>query len=135
MATKLPTYRNTGEVWDLELSQGATFGPVRHTLTNPDGSPVDLTGCVARGQVRRTALATEVLAEFVIGYAPDRTEGWYTFGLTDEQTAALTAGEKLTDAASTYAYDVELEDALGQVWRLLRGTLRVQAEVTREATP
>ena len=127
----LPTYRNTGERWDWELSQGASFGPVRHALRNPDGTLVDLTGCIVRGQVRRNPASPTVVAEFGIAYAPVRTDGWYEFSLTDTDTAAMTAGARVDDTASTYAYDIELVDATGRVFRLLYGALRLRAEVTR----
>jgi hypothetical protein len=137
MTTSLPKARNTGVRWDHELRQGATWGPFKHTLRNPSttfgvpGTLVDLTDCILRGQVRRKALDATVVATFNITYASPRTLGWYTFGLTDEQTAAITCGDKLTDAASLYEYDVELEDAAGNVMCLLYGDIRVKAEVTR----
>lgn len=137
MTTSLPKARNTGVRWDHELRQGATWGPFKHTLRNPSttegvpGTLVDLTGCTVRGQVRRKALDATVVASFNVTYASPRTDGWYTFGLTDEQTAAITCGDKLSDAASLYEYDVELEDAAGQVMCLLYGDIRVKAEVTR----
>lgn len=139
MTTKLPKYANTGRRWDHEMRQGGTWGPFKHTLRNPDvspgvpGAPIDLTGCTLRGQVRRKALDATVVATMNITYASPRTLGWYTFSLTDEQTAAITCGDKLTDAASLYEYDVELEDASGQVFCLLYGDIRVKAEVTRPA--
>lgn len=132
MATsQLDKARNTGTRWDHEMRQGATWGPFKHTLRNPDQTLVDLTGCTLRGQMRRKALDGTLVAAFNITYASPRTLGWYTFGLTDEQTAAITCGDKLADPASLYEYDVELEDAAGQVMCLLWGEIRVKAEVTR----
>ena len=62
---------------DLELVQGATFGPVKHTLKNPDGTPVDLAGATLRGQVRRKASDPVVAASFVFTNAAPAT-GSYT---------------------------------------------------------
>jgi hypothetical protein len=120
-----------GERLDLELHQGASLLPVRHTLNNPDNTPVDLTGYLVRGQIRKTALATTVVADFACTFASPRTLGWYEFSLTDEQTAAITCGPKITDPDSLYEYDIELEDAAGNVRCTLWGLVRVKAGATR----
>jgi len=121
---------NLGERLDLEVRQGSTLGPIRHELTNPDEAPVDLTGCVVRGQVRRKALATSVVAQFDVSI-PDPLAGAYEFGLTDEVTATIPCGDTIADAASLYEWDMELEDALGRVQCTFYGAFRVKAEVTR----
>lgn len=115
---------------DLELVQGATFGPVTHTLKNPDGTPVDLTGATLRGQVRRKASDPVVAASFVCTSAAPTT-GRYTFELSAASTAALAAGDTLVATASLYEYDIELLDTLGRVLPLLYGSLKVFREVTR----
>lgn len=129
MATKVSTL---GERLDLELHQGASLLPVRHTLLQSDGTtPVDLTGYQVRGQIRRTALDAAVVATFQCQLAPDPTLGYYQFSLTDEQTAAITCGPKITDAASLYEWDIELEDPAGNVRCTFSGLVRVKAGVTR----
>jgi hypothetical protein len=131
MAT-LPKISTLGERLPLELHQGASLPPVRHTLLQADGiTPVDLTGYQVRGQIRRTALDTVVVAEFIAQLAPDPTEGWYQFSLTDEQTAAIPCGPKLADPASLYEWDMEIEDPAGNVRCTFYGTVRVNAGVTR----
>lgn len=121
-----------GERLDLELHQGASLLPVRHTLLQPDGvTPLDLTGYVARGQIRRKALDATVVATFTTRIAPTPTEGWYEFLLTDEQTQAITCGDKLTDPESLYEWDMELEDPLGDVRCTFSGAVRVKAGTTR----
>ena len=128
----VPTKISTlGEKLDLELHQGASLLPVRHTLLKPDTTPVDLTGATARGQIRKTALASTVVADFVTRIAPIATDGWYEFWLTDETTAAITCGDKLTDPESTYEYDIEVEDAAGNVRATLYGAVRIKAGATR----
>lgn len=49
-----------GERMNLLLQQGATFGPIVATMTNPDLSPVNLTGCTIFGSVRKTAASTTI---------------------------------------------------------------------------
>lgn len=127
----LPKVTTLGERLDLELHQGASLLPVRHTLLNPNGTPVDLTGAVVRGQIRRKALDVAIVVSFNTRVAPVPTEGWYEFSLSDEQTQAITCGDKLTDPASLYEWDMEVEDALGDVRCTFYGTLRVKAGTTR----
>ena len=120
-----------GERRDLLIRQGADFGPITETLTNPDGSPVDLTGCLCRGQIRRTPDDPEIVAEFVFEIAADPTTGVVIWGLPNTVTAALPAGATVRDAASQYVYDQEIEDAAGRIipWRY--GAALVHREVTR----
>jgi hypothetical protein len=120
-----------GERLDLELHQGASLLPVRHTLKNPDGTLVNLTGCTPRGQIRKKALDATVVATFAMTLAPVPTDGWYEFSLTDEQTQAIPCGDKITDQASTYEYDIELEFATGEVRCTFFGIVRVHAGATR----
>lgn len=125
-----------GERRDLELHQGASLRPVRQYLTRratPDAepTPVNLTGAQVRGQIRRTALASEIVASFGTRIATDPTEGWIEFWLTDEQTAAIPAGPELTAPESVYEYDIEVEDADGNVDVTLSGAVRIRAGVTR----
>lgn len=129
MATA-PSIGSIGERLDLVIKQGSTFGPMSNTLTNPDGSAVDLTACVVRGQIRRKALDASIVASFVCTIT-DADEGQYEFGLTDEVTAAITAGELPSVPASKYVYDMELEDSVGRVIPLLYGNVTVMREVTR----
>ena len=120
-----------GERRDLLIRQGADFGPITETLTNPDGSPVDLTGCLCRGQIRRTADDPEIVAEFVFEIAADPKTGVVTWGLPNAVTSALTAGASVKDPVSQYVYDQEIEDAAGRIipWRY--GSALVHREVTR----
>ena len=134
--TKLDKVSTLGERLELELHQGASLLPVRHVVRTlvdgqPEGLPVDLTGYQGRGQIRRTALDADVVANFDIAFAPNRTDGWYQFSLTDEVTAAIPCGPKLTDPASLYEFDIELEDPQGNVRCTFYGPVRVKAGATR----
>ena len=122
---------NIGTRVELELMQGSTFGPVTHTLKNPDGTPVDLTGCTPRGQIRRKASDPDVTAPLVCVVFEPATAGVYTFGLSAATTAAIPAGSSANDPNSNYDWDLELLDSQGRVIPLLWGTLKVQREVTR----
>lgn len=127
----LPKISTRGEIQDLDLKQGATLR-VEHTLTNADGTtPFDLTGCLVRGQVRKTALATTAVQSFNTQISSPATDGVYSFWLTDEQTAAITCGEKPGEDASQYVYDIEIEEPSGDVRCVLEGKISVIAGVTR----
>lgn len=126
----LPKISTRGETLDLDLKQGATLR-VRHTVTNADATPYDLTGATLRGQVRKEALSTTVAAAFATQVVAPATDGVYDFWLTDEQTAAITCGEKPSNPESQYVYDIEIEDAAGDVRCVLEGKISVIAGVTR----
>lgn len=128
----MPTIGTKGSELDLLIRQGATFGPNLCTLKNPDTSPINLTGCTFRGQIRKTAsdpLSTGCAITFVITNA---AAGEFTWEVTDENTTAL-AADAISEAgpASQYVYDIEMEDASGRVIPLLYGKVSVFREVTK----
>ncbi len=127
----LPKISTRGEILDVDMKQGATLS-VEHTLTNPAGTGrFDLTGCQLRGQVRKTALSSTVVASFNTSINSPATAGVYQFWLTDEQTAAIPCGEKPTEDASQYVYDIEIEEPNGDVRCVLEGRIFVIAGITR----
>lgn len=111
----------------LRIRQGATFR--KHLLwKSPLGVPIDLTGCVARMQVRPEIESSTVLVE-----------------LTTENGRILLGGVDGTlilelDPATTAAfdwdsgvYDLEIQHANGDVTALVFGAVSVRKEVTRAA--
>lgn len=119
---------------DIVIRQGTTLRRtlnVTQRIDETTTAPVDLTGSTIRGQVRKNALDADPPAAVFTVTTLDAAAGRVQLLLTDEQTAALTCGPKVTDAASLYEWDLEIEDAAGDVVPLLQGTLRVKAEVTR----
>lgn len=126
----MATLGSIGEKLDLLVKQGSTLGPFNASMKNPDGSPVNMTGMTLRAQIRRTGLSTTVVASIPVTVT-NPTLGQYTFGLSDEATAAIPAGETLKDPASKYVWDMELEDAAGNVMPLYYGDCKVFREVTR----
>jgi hypothetical protein len=126
----VPVLGFAGEEYTLLIRQGATFGPVTATMRNPDTTPVDLTGCTIRGKIRKKALDAAVVATLTCTIT-NAVGGVYEFGLTDEQTAAIDAGEYMASSASKYVWDLEMEDAAGRVLPLYYGQVTVLREVTR----
>lgn len=124
------TLGTLGEEMNLRIRQGATFGPHLFRMTNPDGSPVNLTGCTIRGQIRKTALAPSAALSFTATIT-DAAQGRYQLLFTAAQTAAIKAGEKETDSDSKYVWDLEFVDSTGAILPLYYGVVTVFREVTR----
>lgn len=124
------TLGSIGEEMDLLIRQGATFGPHVVTMTNPDGSPVDLTGVLLRGSIRKEPRAlVKYDLTFVI---TNPTGGVYKMFMLDTETKVLTAGPSLSHVDSRYVWDSEMVDTLGNVIPLYYGKVNVQREITRE---
>lgn len=116
---------------DLLIKQGATFGPHVVTLTNPDGSPTDLTGCSFKGSIKAKARDASVLARFsftMVSVNP----GKFSFQLAATDSAVIPAGENLSDSASLKTYDIKMLDASGRVVPLFYGDAKVFREVTND---
>lgn len=119
---------------DLLIKQGSTF-TIRGTLENPieyvEGvpqpqTPVDPTGCSIVAVIRKKALDTAIIATFSFEILDFEIENAsYELLLTDEVTAAIVAGEKVTDAASKYVWDSKLIDTAGRVIPLYYGDVEV----------
>lgn len=123
------TLGSKGANSDIVIKQGSTLSFVC-TLTNDDSSPVNLTNCTLRGQIRKNASSALTVAfSFTVTNA---AQGQFTFGLTDTQTAALAADMITEDAyASLYDYDIELVDSSNNVIPLMYGKAKVFREITK----
>ncbi len=92
--------------------------------------PSSIEGCTLHGQIRKAAASATVIATFTFTVV-NAGQGIWSFGLSDEVTALITAGAAPNMAESRYVYDVELHDAAGNVHPRLYGNVFVTAEVTR----
>lgn len=123
---------NIGLRQDLRIKQGSTFlirGVLRNPITYIDevAQPqtfVDLTGCTFVAKIRKKALDVAVIAAFSFSII-DAENGVYELVLTDEVTATIPCGERMTDDASKYVWDAELHDTAGQVIPLWYGDVVV----------
>ena len=110
----------------LQIYQGATFRK-RLRWLNPDQTPIDLTGCTARMQVREEVESTAVLLELTTEngrIALGGTAGTVELLVDADTTAAITWGGG--------AWDLEIVHPGGEVTRLAQGSLCVSPEVTRD---
>jgi len=122
---------NIGERLDIRIRCGADFGPIDVELLNPDRTPVNLTGCTIRGQIRLLASsAGSPLATFDVTIVAPLL-GKYQFGLTDAVTTSLPQPVNVNVPPKVLAWDLELEDTLGRVTPLYYGQAKVYAEVTK----
>lgn len=119
-----------GEEMHLSIKQGATFGPVTATMTNPDGTPVNLTGCGFVGTIRKKAKDTDPPIGSLTFAITDAVNGKYQFSMSDTATAALPCGESLQSGDSTFVYDIMMSDAGGNVLPLYYGKVTVFREVS-----
>lgn len=119
-----------GEKLDLLIRQGATFGPIVLTITNPDNTPVDLADMTFRGQVRKTFNSQTVGATLTcqVTNAPG---GQVTISIAATQTAMLEAGIDEDAPESSHVWDLEALEDGGRVVPYLYGDVKVFREVTR----
>ena len=110
----------------LSIDQGATFTRQVTWKTGKPATPVDLTGCTARMQIREAIESPEVLVSLTTA------NGGITLG-GPAGTVALRIEADTTAAFEWRAgvFDLEIEFADGTVRRLLAGTVTVSPEVTR----
>ncbi|HSS09401.1 MAG TPA: hypothetical protein VLL25_05925 [Acidimicrobiales bacterium] len=111
---------NLPQVVDLNIFQGDTFAlQVVVSVAGEPATPADLAGYQAASQIRPTAPAEEVLAEFEATI----TDNVILLGLSPEKTAALPARGGV--------WDVQITAPDGRVTTLLRGRVAVTEQVTR----
>lgn len=113
--------------YNILADQGATLRRVI-TWKSPSLVPINLTGWTARMQVRTAVDATDVVLELT-------TENGRIVlgGVAGTVTLYVSATDMETILPATYKYDLELvvTAATPVVTRLVEGTLKVKAEVTR----
>ena len=109
------------------IYQGATF-PKRLTWKGPlpARTPIDLTGCTARMQVRPEIDSDTVLLSLTTengGITLGGVAGTIELFISDRASAAFTWRSGV--------WDLEIEFTSGEVRRLAQGTVSVSPEVTR----
>ena len=111
---------------DIVIDQFSTFRTAFRWETKSTGAAVNLTGYSAAMQIRRTpADATAVVSLHSAGggLTIDGPEGRVRIEISAAQTSSLAPGK--------YVYDLVLTDLSSKKKRLVEGTVRVDAGVTR----
>ena len=119
--------------FDIDIYQGATFR-LNATWVDPDGDPIDMTGYLARMQIRQTYDASAPLISLTesSGIALGGVDGVVAVEISAAQTASLPVSRNSgIPPMEQFYYDLEVEAPDGTVTRMLFGAARVYREVTR----
>ena len=103
------------------------------TLKDSSGVPIDLTGWIPRGQIRKRRRSTTIVASFSF-ILTDLLNGAMTIIMSAATTAVISAGETETDERSKYVWDFEIYRPIPggeEVKRILEGAVHISPEVTR----
>ena len=106
---------------NIFINQHADFSTTV-TISDSDGSALDLTSYTALAQIRKTYESTTATA-FTATFDSDRTTGKITISLTDTQTGALESGR--------YVYDLLISGVSGDKTRVVEGIATVNPSVSR----
>lgn len=111
---------------DLVIEKGATY---KKTFYYKDKNkvPIDLTGYTARTQIRSSSVSATVIIELTTennGIIITPLEGKIELFINDTSTTAVTH-------KGNAVYDLELITSIGEVIKLLRGTVSFIEEVTK----
>lgn len=109
--------------YDLSFYQGDSFSLVFRIKNKGTGTPVNLTGCVPKSDIKLDVTDTVAVQAFTAALV-NASDGTVSLSLTPTQTAALAAGTDLV-------YDVQLHWTDGTIKTYLKGVITVEAEVTR----
>jgi hypothetical protein len=115
---------------DLLGKQGATW-KLTLSLTDNSDNPIDLTGYIVRGQVRKSYQSS--IAYNFICYITDAENGKLVISMPASLTASIPSADDKNPKApdNTYVYDIEIESRDGVVTRILEGNLYIDPEVTK----
>lgn len=119
-------------VFDLVIPQNADWPGINYPIIGPDGTPYDLTGCSARGQIRPSPGADEIY--FTWSTTPGVGEGTITLSGTTLNIRTLVA-ESAPWVFTQGAYDILLSNPAAPVGlrtsRVAMGAVTVSPEVTQ----
>jgi hypothetical protein len=111
-------------VYNITINQGETYD-LTASLTNSDGTPVNISGYALRGKVRYSYGSTGVLVDLEPNVV-NATGGVINFTLTPAETAEL--------PITVAVYDIERyvsgQSPESTVVRVLQGTVTVNPEAT-----
>lgn len=105
---------------NLVVDQGTTFSSII-SLTNQNGTAMDLTGYTVKSQFRKSyqsSTATDFTASIY-----DAAAGKVRLQLTPTATSNVRAGR--------YLYDIELTSPIGEKSRALEGLVIITPEITK----
>ena len=107
-------------VSNLYVDQGTDFSAIV-TLTNQDGTPINLTGFTVKSQFRKSYQSSQATSFTVAIF--NATAGKIRMSLPAATSSPIAAGR--------YLYDVEITSAIGERKRALEGIVVLTPEITR----
>ena len=110
--------------YNFTIDQGAHFERVI-TVRNPDDSLYDLTNYTARMQIRTEIDSTSALITLTT------ENGKITLGDEDGTITLVLLASETADLETDGVYDIEIIDPDNKVYRVLKGKIRLELEVTR----
>ena len=119
--------------YDIKVQQGATFS-LKIRIKDSNESPVDLTGLVFRGQIRKTVSDTEIQASFsfeILDQVTNTGEVIATISAGDTMDIYVIPSARAERKITKMAYDIESQDLDGVVVRWLQGVAIISPEATR----
>jgi hypothetical protein len=106
---------------DLTIDQGASF-ELTFDLVGDDGYPINITGYVFSGQIRKTYYSTNPTANIVVTIL-NSAAGNTLLSISSSNTANIVAGR--------YVYDIKMKDTANVTSRVVEGIVTVTPQVTR----
>jgi len=113
----------------LHIVQGLDFGPIEVVISNPDNTPMNLTGATAEAQIRRRASDTEVVVAFSTSIVA--LAGKVILSLSPAASTLVPAVEDPSAPGSRSVWDLVVRDTLGRLVQIVRGDVRGYLVVTR----
>lgn len=110
--------------YNIIIDQGAHFSRLI-TITDPDGELFDLTDFTARMHMRTEIDSPDIMAELTT------ENGRIVLGGTAGTVELVLTADVTETFDDEGVYDLELIDSDGRVYRLLKGKIKVELEVTR----
>jgi hypothetical protein len=106
---------------DLTIDQGASF-ELTFDLVGDDGYPINITGYVFSGQIRKTYYSTNPTANIIVTIL-NPVAGNTLLSISSSNTANIVAGR--------YVYDIKMKDTANVTSRVVEGIVTVTPQVTR----
>lgn len=120
-------------VYNLVIPQGVDWPGIDYPIVGPDGTPYDLTGCSAHGQIRPFPMSGELF--YTWSTSPTAGQGLITLTVgTSTVNIRVLAAESALWTFTHAVYDVVLTNPAApiglRVSRIVMGSVDVSQEVT-----
>lgn len=121
---------------NITIFQGADFVLPIQMMGDDGVTPINITGCTFKAQLRSVASSPDVIDDFDVTIL-DGSLGEFEMTLTAEQTLAIPVqpSSMPNRTITNYCYDLFITYLNGQITRLLEGVAFISPDVTRDEAP